>query len=183
MKRLIILFATLAMAACGGEEGEEFEIESMLGKEAVAPRDCTVHSADALLGGKPMEVTRLVYAQQHTEEIGADCIMIRVFANNATISADIPAARLDQKIDFDTSPVLYEGGVPRIDENRYYNFFLREKGFGGTYVAMRSWDPDTNYSGYCRLTRGAGKFDFVVEWELREQGEVISTGKITAQLG
>ncbi len=169
MRPLAITALLAALASCTGEH----KVES-----PPSPNSVTI-------GGSDYRIEELLYDTYdilYLDEQEGPGIKVRVMADGATISADLPMSGVGTRIDLssrDKTPV---------PGDLYFTFYVSadqvdEEEYGRFYARIMSWSPDQGpFKGWFSISPGEdpdSSDDLVFEWELTDgNGAVLSKGYI-----
>ena len=173
----ILCAAMLAASAC-----TDHEIVDLPQKENSIIISGREYTANRLLWG-PVEI---VYPPDEATEDG---LSIRIMADGANITAEMPMRLVGSRID-----LASRDRNPRPDDGVYFTFHLSARAIAGEQsqppgllCRILSWGTDDErdtgvipYGGFLTVTRGEAEGEWIVEWELtdRTNGNTVSTGYV-----
>ena len=170
MRPLAITALLAALASCTGEH----KVES-----PPSPNSVTI-------GGSDYRIEELLYDTYdilYLDEQEGPGIKVRVMADGATITADIPVSAIGERIDLSSrNPNPRPGSL-------YYTFYVSvdqadDEDYGRLYVRIQSWISSGNrYGGWFSISPGDDPDNpagMVFEWELTGDGgaTIVSKGYI-----
>ena len=146
-----------------------------------------------VISGRAYTATRLQWAPVEItyppDEAAEDGLSIRIMADGATITAEMPIRLVGTRIDLTT-----RDQNPRPNQGTYFTFIVSARATAGEqsqppgkFCRILSWgtneERDTGfipYGGWLTVTRGESGDEWTVEWELndRADGTTISTGYV-----
>ena len=139
----------------------------------------TIHGKEYAIERQLWDAIEIMYPPDQATEQG---LSVRVMADGAVISADLPLRSVGSRIDLASRDASPSPGPADF----YFTFYISVRGENMPYYRILSWgtdDEDTSgipYGGWFTLTRGEAEDEWIFEWELtdRSDGAIISTGYV-----
>ncbi len=145
-----------------------------------------------VISGREYTANRLLWSEVEIiyppDEAAEEGLSIRIMADGATITAEIPMRAVGSPID-----LASRDRNPRPGTGVYFAFNLSVRALPGEnsqppgmLCRIMSWGDDEApytgiiYGGSLTITRGEAEGEWIVEWELtdRANGEIVSTGYV-----
>jgi hypothetical protein len=163
-RKILTLFAVLAAFSCATGSCARKEILDIPQEPPGEPEK----KDPIMIQGKTYPIRQLLYDiefREFSETLHEDGISVRILADGAGISADIPVSAMGRRIDLSSrDPNPGPGDL-------FYTFYVSvdqdEGEYGRLYVRVLSWDMEPNpYRGWFSIDRYGDDSELTVEWEL-----------------